>query len=71
VLLAALAGVAALLWQSSAYMKGDLFFEIRVLAIAQNSGPISYAYTAVPDLRTLCDWVRYESVATLHDCMND
>ena len=35
------------------------------------AGPISYAYTAVPDLRTRCDWVRYESVATLHDCMND
>lgn len=52
-------------------MKGDLFFEIRMLAIAQNSGPISYAYTAVPDLRTRCDWVRYESVATLHDCTND
>jgi hypothetical protein len=35
------------------------------------AGPISYAYTANPDLRTSCDWVRYETVATLQDCMLD
>jgi hypothetical protein len=35
------------------------------------AGPISYAYTAVPDLRTSCDWVRYETVSTLHECMKE
>jgi hypothetical protein len=35
------------------------------------AGPISYAYTSVPDLRTTCDWVHYETVATLQDCMHD
>jgi hypothetical protein len=35
------------------------------------AGPISYAFTAAPDLRTSCDWVRYETVATLQDCMLD
>lgn len=35
------------------------------------AGPISYAYTANADLRTSCDWVRYETVSTLADCMKD
>lgn len=35
------------------------------------AGPISYAYTSVPDLRTSCDWVRYETVSTLHECMKE
>jgi hypothetical protein len=35
------------------------------------AGPISYAYTSNPDLRTTCDWVHYETVTTLQDCMLD
>lgn len=35
------------------------------------AGPISYAYAANADLLTRCDWVRYETVATLADCMKD
>jgi hypothetical protein len=35
------------------------------------AGPISYAYTGTPDLRTTCDWVHFETVATLQECMLD
>jgi hypothetical protein len=35
------------------------------------AGPISYAYAGNADLRTTCDYVRYETVSTLHECMKD
>lgn len=35
------------------------------------AGPISYAGSADPDLRTTCDYVHYETVETLQDCMKD
>ncbi|MCA9705125.1 MAG: hypothetical protein KDK70_04645 [Myxococcales bacterium] len=40
------------------------------------TGPISYAWDPFgaytdPDLRTTCDYVRYETVETLADCMKD
>lgn len=41
------------------------------LPTAVVTGPISYAGSADPDLRTTCDYVRYETVETLQDCMKD
>ncbi|MCX4240477.1 hypothetical protein [Paraliomyxa miuraensis] len=35
------------------------------------TGPISYAYTSVPDVRTTCDYVRYETVSHLTECMKN
>ncbi|MCB9714175.1 MAG: hypothetical protein H6712_09985 [Myxococcales bacterium] len=43
------------------------FIEVTTLA-----GPVAYGWRdTTPDLRATCRWVRFETVETLHDCMND